>query len=295
MRFGLPGGFAPAGSRRLAGDVGCFERRIRVGLFGRGRKKATQDDAVDLANLEDNDANVVDDSVDGDDVDVDLDDAAAEEPEEAPASYDRENGPWDVSERAASDGMIDLGPLRVPGIDGMQVSLETDQNTKAITGISIALNKSAVQIQVFAAPRTEGIWPDIRSEIAASVKSDGGSADVVEGPFGLEISAKLPVTTETGRKGLRPARFVGIDGPRWFVRGVFSGKAAFDRPAAAELEELLGNVVVVRGEEARAPRDTLLLTMPAVDGQPADGDGSKSATAEDFNPLKRGPEIAEVR
>ena len=34
---------------------------------------------------------------------------------------------------------------------------------------------------------------------------------------------QVPAKTESGRPGKRAMRFAGIDGPRWFVRAVFSG------------------------------------------------------------------------
>lgn len=275
-----------------------------MGWLGRGRNKAAHEDVAPDEVRPDAGGDLADGDAAEDLPDGALAEAAVDPEQNGAgsgvqrAAYDRSNGPWDITERSQTEGMVDLGALRIPGVDGMQVSLETDQNTKAITGVSVTLNKSALQIQVFAAPRTEGIWDDIRSEIAASVVSDGGSADVIAGVFGQEIQAKLPVTTSAGRKGLRPARFVGIDGPRWFVRGVFSGKAAFDPASAKELDELLSGVIVTRDGEARAPRDTLLLTMPELDHGSAEDDvdqPAKPVTAEDFNPLKRGPEIAEVR
>ena len=58
------------------------------------------------------------------------------------------------------------------------------------------------------------------------------------------------------------ARFIGVDGPRWFLRGVFGGEAALDRDAAAGLEGLFRQIVVVRGENPMPPRDLLQLRLP---------------------------------
>jgi hypothetical protein len=46
--------------------------------------------------------------------------------------------------------------------------------------------------------------------------------------------------------GKRLARFVGVDGPRWFLRGVIGGAATTDVEAAAR-EDLFRSIVVVRG------------------------------------------------
>jgi len=217
--------------------------------------------------------------------------------EDAPAGEDEpalRRGPWDVSERPDLEGRIDLGALRVPPIDGMQVRMEVDKRTGSFTGAAVALRGTVVQLQAFAAPRVEAIWPEIRSEIAASATKQGGTADEVPGPFGTELLARLPFTDGKGATGHRPARFVGVDGPRWFVRAVISGRGAVDTEAAREFEDLIAGTVVVRGTEARPPRDVLALRLP--DGAPGAAEEEPEAPSDtDFNPLRRGPEITEIR
>ena len=44
-----------------------------------------------------------------------------------------------------------------------------------------------------AAPRNEGIWDDVRAEIASSMNSQRGQAkERLDGPFGTELHGKLP-------------------------------------------------------------------------------------------------------
>lgn len=69
------------------------------------------------------------------------------------------------------------------------------------------------------------------------------------------------VSGENGRAVFAPATF-GVDGPRWFLRGVLSGRAAIDDDAAAPLLEVLRAAVVVRGTEPMAPRELLPLALP---------------------------------
>ena len=148
---------------------------------------------------------------------------------------------------------------------------------------------SDLQVQVFAAPRTEGIWDEIRAEIAESVVKQGGSVDDLPGPFGRELLARLPVRTSEGRTGHRPARFIGHDGPRWFLRGVLSGRAAIEPVEATALEGVFADTVVIRGSEPRVPRELLPLTVP---GRRVAAETDAPTAPED--PLKRGPEITEI-
>jgi Protein of unknown function (DUF3710) len=237
--------------------------------------------------------------------DVEADTAAAEadeaavESESGPAADDDAprrpgaGGPWDRSEVEALGPRLDLGAIWLPGVPGMELRMELDKATNQVTGVGVSLGGSALQVQAFAAPRTEGIWDEIRAEIAESVTRQGGSVDELPGPFGRELLARLPVRTPEGRTGHRPARFIGHDGPRWFLRGVLTGAAAVDPAQATTLEALFADIVVVRGTEARAPRDLLALRLPGQTG-PVPVPPAAPETPP-LDPLTRGPEITEIR
>ena len=188
-----------------------------------------------------------------------------------------QQGPLDDSEAEEAEVGIDLGALRLPARRDVELRLEVQDSTRVVS-VTVATAGSALQLQAFAAPRTSGIWDDIRGEIAAQVSRQGGSAEEVSGVFGPELVARVPVRTADGRTGHQPSRFVGIDGPRWFLRGVFSGAASHDPAAAAPLEELLRSCVVVRGPEARPPRELLPLKLPPT-AQPRPAPGTAPAAA----------------
>ncbi|MGC5166427.1 DUF3710 domain-containing protein [Luteimicrobium sp. DT211] len=218
----------------------------------------------------------------------------------------RTSGPFDAAEIDDTSGRLDLGGLLVPGVPGMRLRLEQDRRTSKFTGVACTVEGSVLQVQAFAAPRSQGIWDEIREEIASSVQQQGGAADDVPGPFGRELLARLPVAGADGRTGFRPARFLGVDGPRWFLRGVITGRAAVEPEAATTLEFVFANTVVVRGDQARPPRDVLELNPPAQPEGDAAGDADAAAgedgtstghaqpPAGGFNPLQRGPEITEI-
>ena len=122
-------------------------------------------------------------------------------------------------------------------------------------------------MQPFAAPRTTGLWEETREQIRAQIRQQGGRVEEREGPLGPELLAEVPVAAgPDGAAGKRLARFVGVDGPRWFLRGVIGGAATADVEAAAQVEDLFRSIVVVRGGTPMPPRDLIPLRMPATPG-----------------------------
>jgi hypothetical protein len=217
----------------------------------------------------------------------------ADEPD---ATVDRSNGPYDSGDVPADDGRLDLGALRIQGVPGMELRLEVDEAADLVVGATAVIEDSAVQLQAFAAPRTAGIWDDIRAEIAESVVAQGGTADEGRGPLGTELLTRMPSAGPDGRTVFAPARFTGVDGPRWFLRAVFSGRAAIDDEAMAPLLEVVRQTVVVRGDAAMAPREMLPLRLPqAAEAQVPAEPAEQPSRADDLKPFERGPEITEVR
>jgi hypothetical protein len=210
----------------------------------------------------------------------------------------RAAGPFDVSEKRTETGYVDLGALRLAAAEGLQLRLEVEERTKRVIAVTLDLEGSSLQLQAFAAPRSEGIWEEIRAQIKASVESQGGKVQEQDGVFGVELTARLPAQTPDGKSGFRVARFAGIDGPRWFLRGVFGGPAAMDPSAAGPLEGLFRNTVVVRGDQPLPPRELLPLRLPADAADAAVGGGGgnagKAAPGAQADPLKRGPEITHI-
>lgn len=201
-------------------------------------------------------------------------------------------GPFDESEKDTATGYIDLGALRIAAAENLQLRLEVEERTKRVIAVTLDIKGSNLQLQAFAAPRSEGLWEEIRGQIAASVGSQGGTVEERQGEFGTELIAKLPAQTPDGRAGFRVARFVGVDGPRWFLRGVFGGAAAMDPAVAEPMEQLFRNVVVVRGDHPLPPRELLPLRLPKDAGAVKQQPEEPKATPDD--PLRRGPEITHI-
>jgi hypothetical protein len=215
----------------------------------------------------------------------------------APKS-ERPDGPWDISEvQEPRIGRIDLGSLLVPTAPGAALRVDVDKASGRVVAVTIVIGDSALQLQAFAAPRSEGVWPEIRGEIRAGLQAQRGTCQEVEGPFGTELRVRMPVALPEGKEGFQPLRFLGVDGPRWFLRGAMSGRAALDPDVAGDLEALFRRVVVIRGGEAKPPREPLVLTLPS-GTQPSDAAPAGPAAAPAgpvLNPFARGPEITELR
>ncbi|MGW2260949.1 DUF3710 domain-containing protein [Streptomyces sp. NPDC001780] len=261
-------------------------------MFGRRKKKSAQDTAETAGETE----QFVEDSG------TDTDDAGSEEAD-APRRTNlppapRPDGPWDISEVSRpAEGRVDLGGIFVPTVDGMELRVEVAGD--AIVAATVVLRDSAVQLQAFAAPKREGIWGEVREEIATGITQQGGIIDEIEGPLGWELRAQVPVQLPDGTGGVQLVRFIGVDGPRWFLRGVISGQGAVQPEAAGLLEQIFRDTVVVRGEGPMAPRDPIVLKLPDDAQMVAEGvqqeEQENSRFSGGMGQLQRGPEITEVR
>jgi hypothetical protein len=235
------------------------------------------------------------------------DESAADQPESADSAEEsrynlppapRPDGPWDLGEvKEPGEGRVDLGGLFVPGVEGMELRVEVAG--ESIVAATVVLRDSAVQLQAFAAPKSEGIWGEVREEIGSGITQQGGIIDEVEGPLGWELRAQVPVQLPDGTNGVQLVRFVGCDGPRWFLRGVISGQGAVQPGAAGVLESVFRDTVVVRGEAPMAPRDPIVLKLPndaqmVPDGGAPAQEDQQAKFGDGLDPLRRGPEITEL-
>ena len=241
-------------------------------------------------------------SQDADETEAVVDEQAVPAVEEEPAPEpepSRPQGPWDEADAPEDElNRIDLGGLRVPVPPSTEVRVDVSPEGEVVAA-TLVQGSSAMQVNAFAAPRRSGIWDEVRDEIAAALRESGGAAADAEGPYGTELHASVPTEAPGQGRTLAPARFVGVDGPRWFLRALRTGPAATDGTAAAPLLEALRSVVVVRGSEAMAVRDPLPLRLPkevtaAQEAAAAQAAGDE-ATPAPLPPPERGPEITEIR
>jgi Protein of unknown function (DUF3710) len=257
------------------------------------------DDLVDPSDTADEPAADADDAV--------VEPAADDEPEpdgvaaddaldtaELDATEWRTAGPFEVSELSDSDDepaddqpRIDLGSIIVTPVPGSELRLQVNEAQEIVSAMLVLpvrapatngaepeiVGSSALELSAYAAPRSGGLWAELRDEISEAATEVGGSAELAAGPFGVELRRLLPVTTPEGEQGYQPSRMWVAEGPRWLLRGIVYGQAAIesedDNPAVAAVLEAFREVVVRRGDEAMAPGDLLPMSMPA-DLQPAE-------------------------
>ena len=239
-----------------------------MGLFGFGKKKHQSEEAHEAAAEENEEAVDAAENVDEAQEVVALPESSAEY-----EGRGDERGPWDVEDENVPDydEYLDMGSYYLPFLKGIELRVKANRATQQVLGTTITYGSSSVEIEAFAAPKTLGLWDDVRADLIEANKD----AKEVEGVFGTELA--LPVTVKGGRKVL--TRIVGVDGPRWMLRGIFSGKAATDPEGeeAKALNQFFTDIVVERGDDPLAPRDLIPMHPPVA---PAERKAAKAAAEE---------------
>lgn len=278
-----------------------------MGLFGFGKKKHQDEDVAKPAEEEETKTA---ETAEGTGTDAEPNGQGA-----FAGVRGEDNGPWDVDDENVPDydEYLDIGSLLLPMIpmqyDNAGLRLKADRATNAVVGAVITVGNSSLELEAYAAPKTMGLWDDVRADLLAANQE----ATETDGTFGKELL--LPVHLKGGTV---TTRIVGVDGPRWMLRGIFAGKAAEDGEEQKDvLDEYFTRIVVARGEEPLAPRDMIPMHAPITpsqrrameeaeaaedaDGQSAEIPGkpkgplSSDHETEVKTTLSRGPMFSEVR
>jgi hypothetical protein len=170
------------------------------------------------------------------------------------AAEEAEEGPFD-STRAPDDGLnrLDLGSIRLPVPEDVQLQVEMDP-AGAVRAVHLLTTVGQLTVSAFAAPKQDRLWPDVSGEMIAQFKSDGFRILRENGEWGEEITA---------RNNEVHLRVVGVDGPRWMLRGIAAAPTEEQSFKATEaLYALMRDTVVVRGEQAMPVRTPLPIELP---------------------------------
>ncbi|WP_410639951.1 DUF3710 domain-containing protein [Amycolatopsis sp. lyj-346] len=167
---------------------------------------------------------------------------------------DVSDGPYDVAD-FSDDGIprIDLGSVKVPVPDGSQVQVEMDPEAGGVRAVHVVTEQGQITVSAYAAPRSGGLWREVSSELADQLRADGAKVTLGRGVWGLEISAII---------GDVALRFVGVDRPRWMLRGVIAGPQSEAAAAVEVLREIVRRTIVDRGDAPMPVRTPLTITLP---------------------------------
>ena len=206
-----------------------------------------------------------------------------------------DEGPFDGDDFEDHDEYMDMGSLLIKPVPGLQLRLEVEEATQRVIAVALEIGGSRMQLQVFAAAKSEDLWPGISTQIATGIADQGGETEMIPGRFGNELLARVPQTAPDGRQGYVVLRFLGIDGPRWFLRAVIGGAALTDPEESKAMEDALAQIVVVRGDTPMPPTELLPLTVPqgALTHADAAAQGDHAEAPSTERP-ERGPEVTQI-
>ncbi|HVV10060.1 DUF3710 domain-containing protein [Amycolatopsis sp.] len=164
------------------------------------------------------------------------------------------DGPFDVAD-AEEDGVprIDLGSVRVPVPEGAQVQVEMDPEAGGVRAVHVVTAQGQVTVSAYAAPRSGGLWQEVAAELTEQLRADGAKITSGDGKWDVELSALI---------GDVALRFVGVDGPRWMLRGVIAGPQSQAAEAPGVLRDIVRDTIVVRGDAPMPVRTPLPITLP---------------------------------
>ena len=197
-------------------------------------------------------------------------------------------GPLEFSSDLDTSSMLDLGAVFLPNIPGLEVHLDLDPRSGKGKSVSLHLNMTIAEVQIFAAAVNDDLWATMRDAITSGLRDQKVDCSVEMGRFGTEIHAVMPTVDLDGNAHVQPVRFVGVRGSRWLVRAVISGDGALvvEQPnadAGPDIDDVISQLVINRGEDPLPPGERLALRSPSA----PTGDSSQGSQS-DSNETKFG-------
>ena len=177
-------------------------------------------------------------------------------------------GPLEFSSEVDTSSMLDLGAVFLPNIPGLEVHLDLDPRSGKGKSVSLHLNMTIAEVQIFAAAVNDDLWATMRDAITSGLRDQKVDCSVEMGRFGTEIHAVMPTVDLDGNAHVQPVRFVGVRGTRWLVRAVISGDGALvvEQPnadAGPDIDDVISQLVINRGEDPLPPGERLALRSPS--------------------------------
>ncbi|MGK2881337.1 MAG: DUF3710 domain-containing protein [Mycobacterium sp.] len=178
--------------------------------------------------------------------------AASDDAEESEENFD---GPFEIEdfydEETAALGRLDLGSVLIPMPEAGQVQVELNQ-TGVPSAVWLTTKNGRYTVAAYAAPKSAGLWREVATELAESLRKDKATVTIEDGPWGREV-----VGIAAGA-----VRFIGIDGYRWMIRCVVNSSHETFGALTEEARTALADTVVRRGDTPLPVRTPLPVTLP---------------------------------
>lgn len=135
--------------------------------------------------------------------------------------------------------------------EGGQVQVELTESGVP-SAVWVVTANGRFTIAAYAAPKSAGLWREVASELADSLRKDSAEVSIKDGPWGREV-----IGTASG-----VVRFIGVDGYRWMVRCVVNGPHETIDTLTDEAREALADTVIRRGDKPLPVRTPLPVQLP---------------------------------
>jgi hypothetical protein len=176
---------------------------------------------------------------------------------------DELDGPFDIEDfedaSVATVGRLDLGSVLIPLPEAGQVQVELSQQGVP-SAVWVVTPNGRFTIAAYAAPKTAGLWREVSSELADSLRKDVPQVSIQDGPWGREVVGTATGGQAQGQSGV--VRFIGVDGYRWMIRCVVNGPQENIDALADEARNALADTVVRRGDTPLPVRTPLTVELP---------------------------------
>jgi hypothetical protein len=180
------------------------------------------------------------------------------EPDDNVDAGEELEGPFDIDDfddpSVATLARLDLGSVLIPMPDAGQVQVELS-NTGVPNAIWVVTDNGRFTIAAYAAPKSAGLWREVASELADSLRKDVPKVSIEDGPWGREVVG-------VGAENAGVVRFIGVDGYRWMIRCVVNGPHETVVALAQQARNALADTVVRRGDTPMPVRNPLPIQLP---------------------------------
>ena len=145
--------------------------------------------------------------------------------------------------------------MLIPENEAAELAVEVNQQGVP-TMVWMVTSNGRYNVTAYAAPKTGGLWREVVTEVAESLRKEAAEVSIEDGPWGREVVGLMT-------NGPEPVvmRFIGVDGYRWMVRGAAIGSPENAEAIARDLRNALSDTVVRRGDTPQPVRNMLPLQL----------------------------------